>query len=301
MPRAEDLKVKIFADGADLKGILAMTKNPIVKGFTTNPTLMRKADVTDYEAFARELLSQVTDHPISFEVFADDFDSMIAQGREIASWASNVNVKVPVSNTKGEFTGGVIRTLSSSGVVLNVTAIFTLDQVRAVAEALDPSVPAIVSVFAGRIADTGIDPLPHMRECKKILASRPKAELLWASPRELLNIFQADEIGCEIITVTNDVIEKLKLVGKDLAEYSRETVQMFYRDAAASNFSIGRTSVQSKGRLMQRLFNKILVTGGAGYCGSLLVPQLLADGLQGHGLRHDVFRQRLPADGQSPI
>ncbi len=246
MPRAEDLKVKIFADGADLKGILAMTKNPIVKGFTTNPTLMRKAGVTDYEAFARDLLSQVKIHPISFEVFADDFDSMIAQGREIASWASNVNVKIPVSNTKGEFTGGVIRTLSSSGVVLNVTAIFTLDQVRAVAEALDPSVPAIVSVFAGRIADTSVDPVPHMRECKKILASRPKAELLWASPRELLNIFQADEIGCDIITVTNDVIEKLKLVGKDLAEYSRETVQMFHRDAAASNFRIGESMSKAK-------------------------------------------------------
>jgi len=246
MSRVEDLKIKIFADGADLKGIMAMAKNPIVKGFTTNPTLMRKVGITDYEAFARELLAVVKTHPVSFEVFADDFDSMIAQGREIASWGPNVNVKVPVTNTKGEFTGGVIRALSSSGVVLNVTAIFTVDQVRAVAEALDPATPAIVSVFAGRIADTGIDPVPHMAACKKALVSRPKAELLWASPRELLNIFQADEIGCEIITVTNDVIEKLKLVGKDLAEYSRETVQMFYRDATAAAFQIGSAKSKAK-------------------------------------------------------
>lgn len=246
MTSVQDLKVKIFADGADLKGILAMTKNPLVKGFTTNPTLMRKAGVTDYEAYARELLSVVTDRPVSFEVFADDFPSMIEQGQVIASWGSNVNVKVPVTNTKGEFAGGVIRALSSAGVVLNVTAIMTLDQVRAIAEALDPSAPAIVSVFAGRIADTGIDPVPHMTACKEILKARPKAELLWASPRELLNIFQADEIGCDIITVTNDVIEKLKLVGKDLDEYSRETVQMFHRDATASAFHINTSKNQGK-------------------------------------------------------
>jgi transaldolase len=238
MPRVDDLKIKIFADGADFDGIVAMTKNPLVAGFTTNPTLMRKAGVTDYEAFARKLLKVVTDRPISFEVFADDFPSMIEQGRVIASWGRNVNVKVPVSNTKGEFAGSVIRTLSSEGITLNVTAIMTVEQVSAVAEALDPRTPAIVSVFAGRIADTGRDPVPHMRACKQALASRPKAELLWASPRELLNIFQADEIGCEIITVTNDVIGKLQLVGKDLLEYSRETVQMFYRDAVAAAFTI---------------------------------------------------------------
>ena len=238
MPRVQDLKVKIFADGADLKGIVAMTKNPLVKGFTTNPTLMRKAGVADYQAFAREVLAVVKDRPISFEVFADDFNSMIRQGREIASWGSNVNVKVPVTNTKGEFAGAAIRALSAEGVVLNVTAIMTQDQVRAVAEALDPSASAIVSVFAGRVADTGIDPVPHMRACKQILAIRPKAELLWASPRELLNIFQADEVGCHIITATNDVIDKLALVGKDLVEYSRETVQMFFRDATASGFQI---------------------------------------------------------------
>jgi transaldolase len=238
MPDVRDLKIKVFADGADFDGIIAMTKNPLVSGFTTNPTLMRKAGIADYEGFARKLLRVVTDRPISFEVFADDFPSMVAQGRIIASWGRNVNVKVPVTNTKGEFAGSVIRTLSGEGVTLNVTAVMTVEQVRAVAEALDPSTPAIVSVFAGRIADTGRDPVPHMRACKQALASRPKAELLWASPRELLNIFQADEIGCDIITATNDVIEKLRLVGKDLVEYSRETVQMFHRDAVAADFTI---------------------------------------------------------------
>ena len=238
MPRAADLRVKIFADGADLKGILEMHRNPLISGFTTNPTLMRKAGVTDYEAFARKLLESVTEYPVSFEVFADDFPTMISQGRAIASWGKNVNVKIPVMTTKGEFTGPVLRALAAQHVKLNVTAIMSTEQVRAVAEALDPSVPAIVSVFAGRIADTGLDPIPHMIECKKILASRSKAELLWASPRELLNIFQADEIGCHIITCTNDMIAKLNLVGKDLVEYSRETVQMVYRDAAASSFSI---------------------------------------------------------------
>jgi transaldolase len=238
MRSLSQLTVRIFADGADKASMLDMHSRPYIKGLTTNPTLMRKAGVTDYEAFARKLLKVVTDRPISFEVFADDFPSMIEQGRVIASWGRNVNVKVPVSNTKGEFAGSVIRTLSSEGIELNVTAIMTVEQVCAVAEALDPRTPAIVSVFAGRIADTGRDPVPHMRACKQALASRPKAELLWASPRELLNIFQADEIGCEIITVTNDVIGKLQLVGKDLVEYSRETVQMFHRDAVAAAFTI---------------------------------------------------------------
>jgi transaldolase len=238
MPRVQDLKIKIFADGADIKGILEMHRNPLISGFTTNPTLMRKAGVTDYESFARNLLEKVTDRPISFEVFADDLPTMIRQGRAIASGGKNVNVKVPVMNTKGEFTGPVLHALAADGVEINVTAIMTTAQVRAVSDVLEPSVPAIVSVFAGRMADTGIDPMPHMRECRKILASRPKAELLWASPRELLNIFQADEIGCHIITCTNDMIAKLGLVGKDLVEYSRETVQMFFRDATASAFSI---------------------------------------------------------------
>jgi transaldolase len=238
MTRVSDLKVKIFADGADLAGIVKMAKNPLVKGFTTNPTLMRKAGVADYESFARQVLEAVPDQPVSFEVFADDFRSMIDQGRVIASWGRNVNVKVPVSNTAGQFAGEVIRTLSGEGVVLNVTAIFTVEQVAAVAEALDPATPAIISVFAGRIADTGVDPVPHMRACLEALRSRPKAELLWASPRELLNIIQADEVGCHIITVTNDVIAKLDLVGKDLLEYSRETVQMFYRDALGAGYEI---------------------------------------------------------------
>jgi transaldolase len=243
MPRVQALKVKIFADGADLKSILEMQRNPLISGFTTNPTLMRKAGVKDYEAFARKLLESITERSVSFEVFADDFPTMIGQGRTIASWGKNVNVKVPVMNTKGEFSGAVLRALAAEGVKLNVTAIMNTDQVGAVAEALDPAVPAIVSVFAGRVADTGIDPVPLMRKCKDILASRPKAELLWASPRELLNIFQADEAGCDIITVSHDLLAKLSLIGKSLDEYSLETVQMFHRDAAASGFQIAASIV----------------------------------------------------------
>lgn len=238
MSPVQDFKVKVFADGADLNGIIEMSKNPLIKGFTTNPTLMRKAGVTDYEAFAHKLLEVVTELPVSFEVFADDFAGMIAQGRRIASWGKNVNVKVPVTNTKGEFTGPVIKALSAEGVVLNVTAIFTVEQVKAIAEVLNPAVASIISVFAGRIADTGLDPIPHMKACKEALRSCPKAELLWASPREVLNIFQANDMGCDIITCTNDMIAKLQLAGKDLAEYSRETVQMFYKDATASAYSI---------------------------------------------------------------
>jgi transaldolase len=238
MPRVQDLKVKIFADGADLNGILEMQKNPLVSGFTTNPTLMRKAGVTDYEAFARKLLENIRDHSVSFEVIADDFPTMISQGRAIASWGKNVNVKIPVMNTNGEFTGVVVRALAAEGIALNVTAIMSKDQVCAVAEMLDPTIPAIVSVLAGRIADTGIDPVPLMRECRKFLKSRPKAELLWASPRELLNIFQADEVGCHIITVSHDLLAKLSLIGKNLDAYSLETVKMFHRDATASGFEI---------------------------------------------------------------
>lgn len=238
MSRLDSLKVKIFADGADLDGILKMAQNPLIKGFTTNPTLMRKVGVTDYEAFARKVITAVPDYPVSLEVFDDDFDGMIAQGRAIASWGKNVNVKVPVTNTSGEFAGRVIETLSGEGVVLNITAIMTLEQVRAIAAVQNVAVPSIISVFAGRIADTGVDPIPHMRECLKLLSEQPKAELLWASPRELLNIFHADEVGAHIITVTNDVLAKLALVGKDLGQYSRETVQMFYKDASASAFKI---------------------------------------------------------------
>jgi len=238
MSRLAELKVKIFADGADYDGIVKMARNPLIKGFTTNPSLMRKAGVDDYEAFARRVLAAVPDRPVSFEVFADDFASMAEQARVIAAWGPNVNVKIPVTNTKGQSSGELLRTLSSEGITLNVTAIFTLDQVRAVADALDPATPAIVSVFAGRIADTGVDPIPHMLACKQILGSRPKAALLWASTRELLNIFHAEESGCNIVTVPNELLARLDLIGKDLVEYSRETVQIFFRDASAAAYQI---------------------------------------------------------------
>ena len=241
MNRLANLKAKIFADGADYDGIVKMSKNPIIKGFTTNPTLMRKAGVSDYETFARKVLAAIPDRPVSFEVFADDFASMAEQARTIAGWGPNVNVKIPVTNTKGQSASELIRALSSEGVMLNVTAIFTLDQVRMVIDALHPATAAIVSVFAGRIADTGVDPIPHMQACKQITAARPKAELLWASTRELLNIFHAEQSGCDIVTVPNDLLSKLDLVGKDLAEYSRETVQVFHRDAAAAAYHIKTT------------------------------------------------------------
>jgi transaldolase len=236
--RIADLKVRIFADGADYDGIVKMARNPAVKGFTTNPSLMRKAGVDDYEAFARKVLAAIKDRPVSFEVFADDLPGMAEQARAIATWGPNVNVKIPITNTKGQSTAELIRTLSSEGVVLNITAIFTLEQVRTVADALDPATAAIVSVFAGRIADTGVDPIPHMMACKQILGSRPKAQLLWASTRELLNIFHAEEAGCDIITVPNEFLGKLDLVGKDLIEYSRETVQAFYKDATTAGYRI---------------------------------------------------------------
>jgi transaldolase len=221
--------------------MVKMAHNPLIQGFTTNPTLMRKAGVNDYETFARRVLATITDRPVSFEVFADDFPSMAEQARAIATWGPNVNVKIPVSTTKGQSSNELIRALSSEGVTLNITAIFTLDQVRGVAAALDPSTPAIVSVFAGRIADTGVDPIPHMRACTEILASRPKAELLWASTRELLNIFHAEEAGCDIVTVPNEFLAKLNLIDKDLSEYSRETVQLFYKDATAAAYQITTT------------------------------------------------------------
>jgi transaldolase len=245
LPSVDQLKVKIFADGADLKGMKEAAAQPLVKGFTTNPTLMRQAGVSDYKAFALEVLKLIPDRPVSFEVFADDFPTMEAQGREIASWGDNVYVKVPVTNTKGEFAGPLMTRLSSAGIKLNVTAIMTNEQVKRVAAALAKDVPAIVSVFAGRVADTGRDPVPLMREAVALLKDRPKAELLWASPRELLNIFQADEIGCHIITVTADVIRKLALVGKDLDRYSLETVAMFYKDALTAAFTIPIGSEQA--------------------------------------------------------
>ncbi len=238
MSDVSKLKVKIFADGADLNAIRELAKNPLIKGFTTNPTLMKVAGVADYESFAQDVLAEIKDRPISFEVFADELSEMEKQALKIASWGENVNVKIPITNTKGISTAPVIKTLSDAGVVVNVTAMMTREQVEITCEALNPNVGAIVSVFAGRIADTGVDPVPAMKDYAEILKAKPKAELLWASPRELLNIFHADECGCGIITVTPDVLKKLSGVGKDLAQFSLETVEMFYRDATAAGYSI---------------------------------------------------------------
>jgi transaldolase len=238
MSEISRLKVKLFADGADLAGMKEMAANPLIKGFTTNPTLMRKAGVADYRSFALDVLKAIPDRPVSFEVFADDFAEMEKQAHEIASWGRNVNVKIPVTNTRGEFSGPLIERISRAGIAVNVTAILTLDQVRRVTERLSVETSAIVSVFAGRIADTGRDPVPLMAEAVQILRAKPKAELIWASPRELLNIFQADALGCHIITATNDILKKLSLVGKDLAGYSLETVEMFYKDAKAAGYTI---------------------------------------------------------------
>ena len=231
-----NLRIKIFADGANLEEMVRAYRSGTVQGFTTNPTLMRKAGVSDYESFARKLLGEIPDLPISFEVFSDEMDEMIRQARKIAQWGSNVYVKIPVTNTRGEFTGRVIKALSDEGIKLNVTAILTLDQVRKVSEALSQKTHSIVSVFAGRIADTGLEPLPLMRDALQILQSRPLSELLWASPREVLNIVQADEMGCHIITITNDLLKKLPLLGTDLADMSLQTVKMFYDDAKAAGF-----------------------------------------------------------------
>jgi transaldolase len=238
MNRIESLKVKIFADGADKAGMLEMCDKPYIKGLTTNPTLMRKAGIADYRAFAREILDLVRDKPISFEVFSDDFAEMETQALEIASWGKNVFVKIPVSNTKRQPSTDLVRRLAKRGVCLNVTALMTLGQVRDVVDALDANTPAYVSVFAGRIADTGRDPNPLMAAAVEILNLKPKAELIWASPRELLNIFHADQVGCHVITVTNDILKKLELVGKDLDDYSLDTVKMFRSDAVAAGFRL---------------------------------------------------------------
>ena len=238
MRQLDGMNIKIFADGADVNGIETMYAKPWIKGFTTNPTLMRKAGIADYKAFALDVLRVVPDKPVSFEVFADEFEEMKSQAMEIASWGSNVNVKIPVSNTKRNFSGPLIRWLSMAGVKLNITAVMTLDQVRDIVDHLIGDTPAIISIFAGRIADTGVDPVPVMKDALQLLQSRPKAELLWASPRELLNIVQANEIGCHIITATNDILNKLQLLGKDHNEYSLETVEMFHNDATAAGYTI---------------------------------------------------------------
>jgi len=232
------LTIKLFADGADLQGIRALAANPVIQGFTTNPTLMRAAGVEDYAEFAHRMLAMVGDRPVSFEVFADDLDEMENQAREIASWGSNVYVKIPVTNTEGVFTGPLIGQLAGLGVRVNVTAIMTVAQVEAVAQCLTDATPAVVSVFAGRSADTGRDPVPMMADAARVLAGRPKAELLWASPREILNIFQADAAGCHIITATGELLGKLGSIGKDLGAFSLETVEMFYRDARAAGYAI---------------------------------------------------------------
>ena len=239
MSALKDLKIKIFADGADKAGMLQLNANPLVKGMTTNPSLMRKAGVHDYEAFARDILKSITEKPISFEVFSDDCSEMRRQALKITGWAKNVYVKIPITNTRGESSLSLVRDLAREGVKLNITAIFTEEQVAGVAQALNPKVSAFVSVFAGRIADTGVDPMPHMRANKKLLAGLPQAELLWASVREVLNIFQAEECGCEIVTVPHDILAKaMKLVGVGLNEMSLDTVKTFAVDAKAAGFSL---------------------------------------------------------------
>ena len=234
-----NLKVKIFADGADKEGVLELYRNPLIRGFTTNPTLMRRAGITDYEAFARDLAAAVPDRPLSFEVFSDDAEEMEHQAHHIARWGDNVYVKIPVTNTKGVSSAPLIRKLAREGVQLNITALTTLGQVREVASALEGGPSSFISVFAGRIADTGRDPVPLMAAAVKIMRPFPHLELIWASPRELLNVFQADAVGCHIITVTHDVLKKLPLVGRDLQEYSLATVKMFYDDARRVGYRLG--------------------------------------------------------------
>ena len=238
MSRLDDLKVKIFGDGADLAGILELYKNPLIKGFTTNPTLMKQAGISDYADFARTLLRAVPDRPISFEVFADEFEEMEWQAKEIASWGGQVNVKIPVTNTRGQSSAPLVRRLSRAGVRLNITAMMTLQQVAEIAPCLEGGPSSYISVFAGRIADTGRDPVPMMAEAVRLLRDFPNVQLIWASPRELLNIYHANEIGCHVITVTHDVLKKLNLVGKDLDEYSLDTVKMFFADAQNAGFRL---------------------------------------------------------------
>jgi transaldolase len=234
----ESLRTKIYADGANLQGILDFLTDPRISGFTTNPTLMHAAGITDYEAFARGLLEEVTTHPISLEVFADDPDEIRRQARLIAEWGENVYVKIPVTTTTGEPLTELVRELSGDGVKLNVTAMFTLAQVEAITEAVRDGAPSNLSIFAGRIADAGVDPVPIMREAIQIMAAAPRAECIWASPREVLNLVQADSVGCHIITMTHDLLKKLGGLGKDLQQFSLETVQMFFRDAESAGFKL---------------------------------------------------------------
>lgn len=238
MMKLNALRTKIFADGADKAGMLEMYANPMISGFTTNPTLMRKAGISDYEAFAKDILSHIPDKPISFEVFSDDMEEMKQQALRIATWGENVYVKIPVTNTQGQSTAKLVHYLATQGVKQNVTALMTLDQVAEMTEALKDGPAACISVFAGRIADTGVDPLPLMQDCVQLMSVAPQLELIWASPRELLNVFHADAVGCHIITVTNDILKKLSLVSKCLQEYSLETVKMFREDAVKAGFTL---------------------------------------------------------------
>lgn len=238
MKLISELSVKLFADGANIDEMKRIYSQGIVKGFTTNPTLMRKANVVNYESFAREVLKEIRVLPISFEVFSDEFDEMEIEAKKIAGWGKNVNVKIPITNTKGELSAALIKKLSGEGIPLNITAILTVEQVEAVARIISPTTKTIISVFAGRIADTGRDPVPYMKEAVNILKSNRNAELLWASSRELLNIFQAESCGCHIITVTSDILKKIPNIAKDLGVLSLDTVKMFYEDARASKYEI---------------------------------------------------------------
>ncbi len=238
MSSIANLKIKLFADGAERAQIVKFQSNPLIRGFTTNPTLMRAAGVKDYEAFAHEILELVKDKPISFEVFADDFAEMERQAQKIASWTGNVYVKIPVTNTKRQSSMELVHRLAHSGVKINITAVMTLDQVRQGVAALGGGAPSVISVFAGRIADTGRDPVPMMAEAVKLVSAYPGIELLWASPRELLNVFEANDVGCHIITATEGILAKLEIVGKDLDDYSLETVLMFYNDASRANYQL---------------------------------------------------------------
>jgi transaldolase len=240
MSSLDSLTVRVFADGADLAQIRTLAAHPRISGFTTNPTLMRKAGVSDYRDFAHDVLAITGDRPVSFEVFSDDFAEMREQAKEIASWGTSVNVKIPVTNTRGDFSGKLIHDLSADGVQLNVTAVMTLEQVDRILESLSPGTRTYVSIFAGRMADTGRDPVPHMAEAVRRLRQRPDTSLIWASPRELLNVFHANSIGCDVITVTSDILAKLSLVDKDLAEYSLDTVRMFYDDAVKAGYRLER-------------------------------------------------------------
>jgi transaldolase len=238
MKTVEQLKVKLFADGAEKAGMLEMYAKPYITGFTTNPTLMHKVGLKDYRAFAKEIVAEIPDRHISFEVFSDEFDEMERQAREIATWGENVYVKIPVTTTTGESLAPLVRELSEDGVQVNVTALFTTAQVELITEAVRDGAPSYVSVFAGRIADAGVDPLPIMARSVDILSDAPRAELIWASPREVLNVVQADQVGCHIITMTHDLLPKVKSLGKNLEQFSLETVQMFHRDAVAAGFSL---------------------------------------------------------------